>query len=156
MSLASYVAARCIPEPNSGCWLWLLSTGSHGYGQGTSPETGQSTTAHRLSYQAFKGPIPDGLFIDHLCRNKLCVNPDHLEAVSNSENSKRRAVAHGLRRHDNETLDQQQARLNGYKRAWELRNPERKAQWVEANRDHVRAYKAQWARNKYAKAKATA
>jgi hypothetical protein len=48
--------------------------------------------AHRVSYALFKGPIPEGLTIDHLCRTPACVNPDHLEAVTLSENSRRAAV----------------------------------------------------------------
>lgn len=47
---------------------------------------GGAKAAHRMAYEHFKGPIPDGLYIDHLCRVRCCVNPDHLEAVSNREN----------------------------------------------------------------------
>ena len=50
---------------------------------------GQLQYAHRLAYQSFYGPIPDGLVIDHLCRNRTCCNPAHLEAVTNRENTLR-------------------------------------------------------------------
>jgi hypothetical protein len=49
--------------------------------------------AHRFAYLEFVGPIPDGLVLDHLCRNKKCVNPDHLEPVTNAENLRRGRVA---------------------------------------------------------------
>src|SRR6202030_118623 len=75
-----------IPEPNSGCWLWLGACNEFGYGKFGKVK------AHRFSYEREKGPIPDGLEIDHLCRNKSCVNPDHLEAVTHGEN--RRRVPH--------------------------------------------------------------
>lgn len=75
-----------VPErPDFGCWLWRGTIMYNGYGHLTH------AYAHRISYELFKGPIPDGLTIDHLCREKRCVNPAHLEAVTNSENVKRAA-----------------------------------------------------------------
>lgn len=79
-----------IPEPNSGCWLWLGTCNNHGYGMfgvGSKTDgTNKKTLAHRFSYEAHIGPIREGLIIDHLCRNKSCVNPEHLEPVTYSEN----------------------------------------------------------------------
>ena len=71
-------------EPNSGCWLWEASCGRNGYG---CFQVGKKNRkAHRVSYELHIGPIPDGLQLDHLCRNRCCVNPDHLEPVTNREN----------------------------------------------------------------------
>lgn len=70
------------------CWLWQGHIKANGYGAVNAfGKSGQ--LAHRISYQEFVGPIPDGLVIDHLCRVKHCVNPDHLEAVTQLENVRR-------------------------------------------------------------------
>src|SRR3990167_8003727 len=69
----------------TGCWEWTGAIIQNGYGQlkGASDRVEYS---HRVAYQLFYGEIPEGLTIDHLCRNRKCVNPLHLEAVSNQEN----------------------------------------------------------------------
>jgi hypothetical protein len=82
------------------CWIWQASKMSNGYGVFT--DTGRKTiTAHRWSYTYFKGAIPDGLVIDHICRQPSCVNPAHLQAISQSENIKRSLFARnrGVRTH---------------------------------------------------------
>ena len=60
---------------------------------------GRATPGHRLSYELFVGPIPEGLELDHLCRVKGCYNPDHLEAVTHQENTRRRSLAKPLKTH---------------------------------------------------------
>lgn len=75
---------KYIPEPNTGCWLWLCAVNETGYGRFT--HGGKSFFAHRYVYEIHKGPVPDGLVLDHLCRQRSCVNPDHLEPVTQREN----------------------------------------------------------------------
>lgn len=70
----------------SGCWIWTAST-RNGYGQVRTPgRAGTVIGAHRAMYIEIRGAIADGLDLDHLCRNTLCVNPDHLEPVTRREN----------------------------------------------------------------------
>ncbi len=73
------------------CWVWQLSLNTAGYGQGLAPGAARVEQAHRFSYRAFTGPIPDGLHLDHLCRVRDCCNPAHLEPVSPAENARRAA-----------------------------------------------------------------
>src|ERR1019366_4519713 len=75
-----------LPEPNTGCWLWTGGLNRGGYGQFMTPPC---TVAHRVAYELFVGPIPEGLQLDHLCRVRSCVNPQHLEPVSQQENIRR-------------------------------------------------------------------
>ena len=77
------------PEPNSGCWLWTGPTTKAGYGSLSQPFGKPHLLAHRMSYERFKGPIPEGRELDHLCRVRCCVNPQHLEAVTHKENCQR-------------------------------------------------------------------
>ena len=85
--------AKVSPEPNTGCFLWAGAVDRKGYGQyraGSRRDgTRRTVRAHRLAYEELVGPIPEGLQIDHLCRVRCCVNPAHLEPVTNRENVRR-------------------------------------------------------------------
>lgn len=67
-------------EKTSSCWLWIGACNSHGYGH--LGIEGRTVPAHRMAYELLVGPIPNSLTLDHLCRNRPCVNPAHLEPVS--------------------------------------------------------------------------
>ena len=69
------------------CWQWQLAKTPKGYGW-VWDRTGPAL-AHRVYYEAHHGPVPDGLELDHLCGERSCVNPDHMDAVSHAENCRR-------------------------------------------------------------------
>lgn len=69
------------------CWNWIASTNDRGYG--IFRFNGKTSRAHRVAYELTFGSIDDMLVIDHLCKNTLCVNPDHLDLVSQGENVRR-------------------------------------------------------------------
>ena len=72
------------------CWLWTGTIGERGYGKLTTG--GRRWMAHRWVYEQQRGPIPVGMVLDHLCRNRRCVNPAHLEPVTQSENERRKPL----------------------------------------------------------------
>lgn len=86
-------------DAETGCWRWKGTLTDRGYGtyKYRNPSPGAprqiAVKAHRVIYERLIGPIPEGLELDHLCRNRPCVNPAHLEPVTHRENT-RRAAAH--------------------------------------------------------------
>lgn len=81
------------PHMESQCWLWL---GSLRNGYGAVRVNGRLVRAHRLAFELIRGPIQDGLFLDHLCRVRCCVNPAHLEPVTLRTNNLRGNGASGI------------------------------------------------------------
>ena len=83
---ADGVAVGAVDE----CWRWVRSTNQYGYGQ--TKMWDKNRLAHRVAYELWVGPIPDGLELDHLCSNRRCCNPAHLEPVTQAENVRRAAA----------------------------------------------------------------
>lgn len=89
--LPARLSLRVMPD-ETGCWIWIGAKNANGYGIGQvlRPDGRRSTTTiHRVVYEALVGPIPTGLVVDHSCNVRPCVNPDHLEAVTQRENLQR-------------------------------------------------------------------
>lgn len=86
-SLAERFWAKVDRSDPAGCWIWVGTRLVGGYGKLQYRK--RQLLAHRVAYELVRGPIPDGLVIDHLCRVRHCVNPDHLEVVESRENTRR-------------------------------------------------------------------
>lgn len=91
------ILRKSAPTPD-GCRVWTGRLLNSGYGQIMVKQAGYKAaafSAHRAAYELTKGRVPDGLVLDHLCRNPACVNPDHLEPVTQRENILRSPTAQG-------------------------------------------------------------
>ena len=107
MSLTSYIQDRVSVDAKTGCWLWSLAHNYDGYGVAT--KQGKAVRAHRLSWEAFNGPVPDSTMVCHTCDVRHCVNPDHLflgSAKTNAEDmvDKGRSMI-GVRHHQSKLTD---------------------------------------------------
>lgn len=99
-------SSKHVPVTETGCWLWEAGVDNDGYGHYW--KDGTTKKAHRVAYEVYKGPIPDGLFVCHTCDVSSCVNPDHLflgTALDNNRdkmskgrfvNGRRKLTAHDI------------------------------------------------------------
>ena len=84
------IQPRLVVDPETGCWRWPGWNNGLGYGKiQVGGRKGRGLYVHRIAYELFVGPIPEGLQVDHLCRVRECANPAHLEAVTQAENMRR-------------------------------------------------------------------
>src|SRR5262245_13646810 len=143
--LLSYVAE----DPQTGCWNWTGYCTRTGYGR---IKVGQrSLLAARVAYEQFTGPIPQGLTVDHLCRNTGCVNPGHLECVDAAENTRRAraAITHCPKGHP---YDEQNTLVwaDGKRRCRICQREHSRRSYDKWRQDHLAeraAYLREWRRN---------
>ena len=162
----SFIMARMREEDrghSTPCWVWSGYRNEKGYGRSYVPGLGNNIRIHRATYSLLVGPIPNGLTIDHLCGVKPCVNPAHLEAVTDEENKRRAGLigpegkclhGHSLAKYGSArgcrkclaaqaATPEVKARRAKYMREWTARNRERVNEQRRifrlANRDAINA-----------------
>lgn len=124
----------------SGCWLWTATLSGKGYGQFRF--RGKLWIAHRAAYEIFVGPIPEGATLDHLCRVRRCVNPEHLEPVSQRENllrgdtitARHAAATHCPRGHEYNSENTYVQPITGGRRCRTCRREQRRAHFERTGR----------------------
>lgn len=92
------LARKSVRDESTGCLMWTGRLTSCGYGSVTIMQAGYPVatfSAHKVSYELARGRVPDGLVLDHLCRNRACIEPSHMEPVSQRENIMRSPIAQG-------------------------------------------------------------
>jgi hypothetical protein len=130
-----------ICKSTNGCWEWAGAIDSNGYGEfyrNKNLREFSSRKAHRAVYELFNGKIPKNMTLDHLCRNRKCVNPDHLEVVTIGENVLRgegltainKRKTHCIRGHEFDSKNTE-IRPNGGRRCLTCRREDNKSFWLK-------------------------
>lgn len=87
MTLAQRFEGKYLRAAHDVCWTWIAGKNKEGYGEIKAESGNRKLKAHRVSFEIHKGKIPDGLVVDHICKNPSCVNPIHLRAITKTENT---------------------------------------------------------------------
>lgn len=93
--MTAFKTTRWVLDSETGCHVWQLYVESNGYGRVHGRNAAgrkRPLWAHRVEWETVHGPIPEGMQVDHLCRNRRCVNPAHMELVTSAENTRRAAT----------------------------------------------------------------
>lgn len=135
------------PVPETGCWLWTGNLTRLGYAHVWSGRKGKSPRAHRAFYEHVNGDIPKGLVIDHICRVRCCMNPDHMRAVPQAvnavENSNSPSALHKAKTRCPKCGGQYRVKKDGDRECPACKLVLNK-RWRAENRDTLLAYYKQW------------